>query len=83
TRMQGWDAHSITQRPDDEQNRIRLGLELDTDLDDSVIAEHFRRASWRCHPDRFDALGERERILAERQFEKLEIARDQLLEVHT
>ncbi|MEE9321106.1 MAG: hypothetical protein V3U76_11715 [Granulosicoccus sp.] len=82
-RMQGWDAQSVAKRPDDEQHRIRLGLEVDANLDDSAIAEHFRRAAWRCHPDRFDALGDRERMLAEHQYEKLEMARDQLLEVRT
>ena len=74
-----WDARGIAELDERAQARFRLGLPLDGDLGESEIVEGFRRAARRCHPHRFDELGERERALAERQFVKFEDARDRLL----
>ena len=65
------------------QDRVRLGLPPDGELDGTAIVETFRHAARRCQPHRFDALGERERALVERQFVKYEAARDRLLGVET
>ena len=76
-----WDARAAAAETLDVQYRIRLGLELDGPIDEEAVVKGFRRAVRRCHPDRFDALTERERELAEMQFEKFEDARDYLLGV--
>ncbi len=74
-----WDARAMALKPETEQMIARLGLAAN--YDESQIINAFRRAARRCHPDRFSALGERERALAEQQFIKFEQARDRLLGV--
>ena len=77
-----WDARSVAALEEDERFRVRLGLPLEGELSEDRIVGAFRRAARRFHPHRFDELGERERSLAERQFEKFEEARDRLLGVN-
>ena len=74
-----WDARATAGKPEDEQMLARLGL--NSNFDETQVISAFRRAARRCHPDRFTALGERERALAEQQFIKFEQARDKLLGV--
>jgi len=76
-----WDARSVADESLDLQYRVRLGLDLEGDIDEESVVKGFRRAARRCHPDHFDALTDRERDLAEMQFEKFEDARDYLLGV--
>ena len=78
-----WDARSVAALDELAQDRVRLGLPPDGELDETAIVETFRHAARRCQPHRFDALGERERALVERQFVKYEAARDRLLGVET
>ena len=78
-----WDARSVAALDEPAQDRVRLGLPPDGELDETAIVETFRYAARRCQPHRFDALGERERALVERQFVKYEAARDRLLGVET
>lgn len=77
-----WDARAVANESLDLQYRVRLGLELDGPVDEEAVVKGFRRAARRCHPERFDTLTERERELAEMQFEKFEDARDYLLGVN-
>ena len=74
-----WDPRAAASLDEERQCRIRLGLPLTDELEEEAVIEGFRRAARRCHPHRFEALGERERALAERQFVKFEEARDRLL----
>jgi len=76
-----WDARTVMQLDPLDQYRSQLGLPMDGTLDEAQIVEGFRWAARRCHPHRFDALGDRERSLAERQYSKFEEARDRLLGV--
>jgi len=76
-----WDARSVAALDERDRHRVRLGLPLDEALGSSRITEAFRHAARRCQPHRFDALGERERALVERQLAKFEEARDRLLGV--
>lgn len=76
-----WDARTVMQLDPLDQYRSQLGLPMTGSLDEAQIVEGFRWAARRCHPHRFDALGDRERSLAERQFSKFEEARDRLLGV--
>ena len=77
-----WDARAVAEESLDVQYRVRLGLALSGPIDEEAVVKGFRRAARRCHPDRFDTLTERERELAEMQFEKFEDARDFLLGVN-
>ena len=77
-----WDARAVADESPDVQYRVRLGLALNGPIDEEAVVKRFRRAARRCHPDRFDTLTERERELAEMQFEKFEDARDFLLGVN-
>ena len=72
-------ARSLATKPEVEQMSARLGLPLS--FDEHQVIAAFKRAARRCHPDRFTALGDRERALAENQFGKFEQARDKLLGV--
>ena len=76
-----WDARALAELDEQVRCRARLGLPLEGELGEEEIIAAFRRAARRCHPHRFDALGEREQALAERQFGKFEQARDLLLGV--
>jgi len=77
--VQNWNARAIATRPDNEQMIARLGLP--TTFNEAQVINAFRRSARRCHPDRFTALGDRERALAEQRFIKFEEARDKLLGV--
>ena len=77
--MLHWDSRALALRPEREQMIARLGLSAG--FDESDVINAFRRAARRCHPDRFTALGERERALAAQRFAKYEQARDKLLGV--
>lgn len=74
-----WDARKLAKLPDHEQMLSRLGL--NQDYSESDVVKAFRRAAKRCHPDRFSHLGKWEQLLAQRQFERFEEARDKLLGV--
>ena len=74
-----WDSRTLATRPELDQMRARLGVSANAN--DTQITSAFRRASRRCHPDRFTALGDREHTLAEQRFAKFEEARDKLLGV--
>jgi len=76
-----WDARAVAEENLELQYRVRLGQELDGPIVEEEVVKGFRRAARRCHPDRFDMLGDSERELAEIQFEKFEEARDYLLGV--
>ncbi len=77
--IQRWNSRAMASRPERDQMIARLGLL--PDFDESQVINAFRRAARRCHPDRFTALGERERALAEQRFITFEQARDKLLGV--
>ena len=74
-----WNARALATLDEHDQHRVRLGLPLGRKIAERRIVEGFRRAARRCRPGRFDALGERERALVERQLVKYEEARDALL----
>jgi len=77
--MMRWDARQMATLPEAEQMLSRLGLgENYTETD---VVKSFRRAAKRCHPDRFSHLGNWEQMLAQRQYERFEEARDKLLGV--
>lgn len=77
--VQQWNSRAIASRPETQQMMARLGLV--PGFDDGQVINAFRRAARRCHPDRFTALGDRERAMAEKSFTKFEEARDKLLGV--
>lgn len=77
--VQDWNARAIATRPEKEQMIARLGLPATHN--EAQVINAFRRAARRCHPDRFTALGDRERAMAEQRFIKFEEARDKLLGV--
>lgn len=77
--VQQWNSRAIAARPEIQQMMARLGLR--SGFDDGQVINAFRRAARRCHPDRFTALGDRERAMAEQSFTKFEEARDKLLGV--
>ena len=79
TQVQDWNARAIATRPEQEQMIARLGLPAK--YNEAQVINAFRRAARRCHPDRFTALGDRERAMAEQRFIKFEEARDKLLGV--
>ncbi len=74
-----WDARQLATLPEAEQMLSRLGL--NENYTESDVVKSFRRAAKRCHPDRFSHLGNWEQMLAQRQFERFEEARDKLLGV--
>ena len=74
-----WDARQMAKLPEAEQMLSRLGLS--GDYTESDVVKSFRRAAKRCHPDRFSHLGQWEQLLAQRQYERFEEARDKLLGV--
>ena len=74
-----WSA--IAGADDSTHARSRELFGLDDDIRDLDVIKAYRRAARRCHPDRFSALGPRERGLAVRQFDRFEEARDRLLGV--
>ena len=74
-----WNARALAALDEREQHRVRLGLPLDRKIADRRVVESFRRAARRCRPGRFDALGERERALVERQLARYDEARSALL----
>lgn len=59
----------------------QLGLQASASGED--IASAYHRIALRCHPDRFDQLGEKERNLALRYFERCSDAHNFLLELET
>jgi len=77
--LQRWDSRAIATLPVKQQMLARLGFTQPQN--EAEVINAFRRAARRCHPDRFTALSERERALAERRFAKFEEARDRLLGV--
>jgi hypothetical protein len=76
-----WDARTVSRQSREIQYRVKLGLPLTGEVRQKDVAASFRRAAARCHPQRFDHLGPREQSLAERQFEKFQLANDSLLEI--
>ncbi len=73
------EARTLARAPSSERYRARLGLPLDGELSEADVLAAFELAARRCDPDRFDALGERERTLAARQLERFVDARTALL----
>ncbi len=78
--MQEREPRGLGQLPDQQQYRLQLGLPLHGAVSAGDVNTAWSRASARCLPARFDALGERERKLAERQLQRFNDARVGLLE---
>ena len=73
------EARTLARAPEAVRHRATLGLPLDGPLDEDDVLEAFELASRRAAPERFDALGERERQLAERRLDRFVDAREALL----
>lgn len=73
------DARAIAKRGPEQQYLARLGLPLLGHLSNNSIENAWQLAAARCAAKRFDALGERERELAERQMARFDEAREGLL----
>ena len=73
------EARTLARAPEAVRHRATLGLPLDGPLDEDDVLEAFELASRRAAPERFDALGERERQLAERRLDRFADAREALL----
>ena len=74
------EGRTLAKAPAGVRHRARLGLPLDGPLDGDEVLAAFELASRRAAPERFDALGERERTLAARQLDRFADGRDALLE---
>jgi len=73
------DAREVAGYPAELRHAALLGLPLRGELEPARIRAACRRAIQRCEPERFRALGERAQQLAARQLERVEQARDALL----
>ena len=74
------EARALARASGATRHRARLGLPLAGELDPDAVLGAFELAARRVAPERFDALGERERGLAARQLDRFADARDALLE---
>ena len=73
------EARTLARAPEAVRHRATLGLPFDGPLDEDDVLEAFELASRRAAPERFDALGERERQLAARRLDRFADAREALL----
>ena len=74
------EGRALARASETVRHRARLGLPLEGELDAGEVLAAFELAARRTAPERFDALGERERGLAARQLDRFADARDALLE---
>ncbi|MFK7997509.1 MAG: hypothetical protein AB8B87_25515 [Granulosicoccus sp.] len=78
-----WDARAVARQPDEIRFRIALGQPLRGELDRIAVDKSFSLAMRRCHHERVNKLGEREKTLLETQRRKFEATFNALLEPMT